>query len=193
MQLAQDPRLLEREEARRDAASEGVAAAVGVRITSRWLPWTADGRDPVDWVGIDGSGRAVVGLQRASLGTSSVPAILTACHRVAAEREQWAPGSAGAVRVVVASDDLDANVLELLESLGVDLEARPLGASGDDASERRGRRRSRRRRRPRSDEPRSDELRADEPRSDEVRTDEPYINPLLRFFRERQRRLREGR
>ena len=73
---------------------EGVAAAVGVRITSRWLPWTADGRDPVDWVGIDGSGRAVVGLQRASLGTSSVPAILTGCHRVAAEREPWAPGSA---------------------------------------------------------------------------------------------------
>jgi hypothetical protein len=27
----------------------------------------------------------------------------------------------------------------------------------------------------------------------EVRTDEPYIRPLLRFFRQREKRLREGR
>jgi len=149
--LARDSRFAERDEARRDAASDSLAAAVGASITARWLPWTADGLDPVDWVGIDGSGRAVIGLQRPSLGIAGVPAVLAARHRVTAERQRWAPGSAGSVRVVVASDEIDPRALELLESFDIDLEARPLEAEA--ASERGGRprRRSRRRRRPRGE------------------------------------------
>ncbi len=162
LQLAQDPRLLQRDEAQRDAASDSLASAVGVRITARWLPWTADGLDPVDWVGVDGSGRAVIGLQRRSLGVSGVPAVLAARYRVAVERERWAPGSAGGVRVVVASNEIDPRALELLEWVDNDLEARPLEAGAAPERAGRGRRRSRRRRRPRSDEARPED-RTEEP------------------------------
>jgi hypothetical protein len=165
LELARDPRLVDGEVARRDQAAENLAASVGVRITSRWLPWTADGEDPLDWVGIDANGRAVIGLLQQAVSPVSVPMILAAHYRLEAEREIWAPGSNGSLRVVVAANDVDGDALEMLELLGIDIEARPMtgdAAVADEGADRQARRRPRHRRGGRDDEEREESASAPE-------------------------------
>jgi hypothetical protein len=150
VEMAQDPRLQGREEAQRYDVAERAAAAAGVRITARSMPWTADGEDPVDWIGIDASSRPVIGLVRPWIGLAHVATLMTALYRVTAEPGVWAPGTRGRMQVALTSSDVDAEALAMLEVLDLDTEARPLGSTlqAGAEGERRGRRRSRRRRRP---------------------------------------------
>jgi len=154
VEMAQDPRLQGREESQRFDIAERAAATAGVRITARSMPWTADGADPVDWIGIDASSRPVIGLVRPWIGLAHVATLMAALYRVSAEPGVWAPGTRGRMQVALSSSDVDAEALAMLEVLDVDTEARPLGSAlqAGAEGERRGRRRSRRRRRPSTEE-----------------------------------------
>jgi len=176
VRLARDERLADGAAARRDALVERCAEEAHAGVTARWLPWNDEGRDPIEWVGIDIAGRPVVGAIRSVLGIADVPALVAGWHRLDLERETWTPGAVGLPRIFVSADEVDADARELLESLAGPIGAgalpvQPLGEresdsvadadAADDAgerdeldsfssaarSERRGRRRGRRRRR----------------------------------------------
>jgi hypothetical protein len=158
VQLAQDPRLLDRPEVARSAAVDEIAASVDVRVTGRWLPWSQDGSDPVEWVGIDPSGRPVLGLIRRSVGLADVPAVCSALAVFAEERDLWVPGATGPARIIVSAESLDPRFETALAAFDVDVERAVAGSESEPPvsaepaeRERRGRRRSRRRRRPRAE------------------------------------------
>ena len=61
MGLAQDPRLLEGEAARGEIEIERAAEEAHAGVTARWLPWSREGDETLDWVGVDIDGRPVLG------------------------------------------------------------------------------------------------------------------------------------
>jgi hypothetical protein len=158
VRLAKDRRLIDRSDARQDAAVEEITARTGVRLTARWLPWNLEGTHPIDWVGIDGSARPVIGLVRRSVGLSDIPAICSALALLVERGDLWVPGAVGPARVLVSAGDLDPRVETALSAFGAEVErvgegpeelAR--GARDEAERERRGRRRPRRRRRSRAE------------------------------------------
>ncbi len=147
VQLAQDPRLLEAESAR---SFEQAAADAGAHITARWIPWSADGADPLDWSGVDSSGRPVLGASAESVGLAEVPRLIAGLCLLEEARELWVPRSVGPVRLVLACNQLDPEAQSLLEPALGDFEPGGFEEPPGEAPEprgRRGRRRSRRRRR----------------------------------------------
>lgn len=155
VQLARDPRLFESQAALRAKAFDDAAAEVGARITARWVPWNADGSKPLDWVGIDASGRPVLGASEASVRLADVPRLIAGLHVLEEEREFWAPGSEGPARLALACDQLDSEARSLLAPALEELEIPEAYRQQEEAQElraRRGRRRPRRRRRGRAEE-----------------------------------------
>ncbi len=124
VRLARDARLLDGASARRDALVERCADEAHAGVTARWLPWNDDGRDPIDWVGIDIGGRPVVGAIRSTLGIADVPALIAGWHQLDLDREIWTPGAVGFPRIFVSADQIHGEAREILESL-----AGPIGAS----------------------------------------------------------------
>jgi hypothetical protein len=158
LRLAQDPRLSDRPQVARGAAVEEIAARAEVRVTARWLPWNREGTDPIEWVGVDSSGRPVLGLIRQSVGLSDVPALCSALAQLSEAGDLWTPGADGPARVLLSAAALDPRVAVALSAFDVDVDRVGEGVdesptasreSGD--RERRGRRRTRRRRRPRAE------------------------------------------
>lgn len=152
-QLARDPRLVDRSEVASDAEVDAIAARSGARVTCRWLPWNRDGRQPIEWVGVDGSGRPVLGLVRRSVGLACVPAVIGAIAGLEEDAELWTPGASGAARVVVAAREYDPRFEAALRGFGIAVERAGESAAAAEPvrppmeRERRPRRRSRRRRR----------------------------------------------
>ena len=153
IQLAQDPRLLGRPEEQAERAAERAASGASARLTARWVPWNDDGRDAVDWVGVDHLGRPVVGVSRASVRLADVPALYAGIEAVRANLSALAPGARGEIRLLLATEQLDGRARALLDELGVSVETRAPEAGVEPAGEleRRGRRRLRRRRPRRGD------------------------------------------
>jgi hypothetical protein len=159
LRLAQDARLGERPQAARGAAVEEVAAGAEVRVTARWLPWNREGTNPMEWVGIDSSGRPVLGLIRPSVGLSDVPALCSALALLSEASDFWTPGAEGPARVLVSAGAFDPRVAVALSTFDVDVERvgegleDSQGASREASErERRNRRRPRRRRRSRAEQ-----------------------------------------
>ncbi len=162
--LAQDPRLLEGESARRDDEIERAADDAHAGVTARWLPWNREGTDLIDWVGIDIDGRPVIGAIRESVGVGDVPGLVAGWHLVDLERGTWTPGASGSPRIHVTAREISDEARELLEELAGpirvtesrgDVQERPdespeiaraEGAREGGGFERGGRRRRRRRR-----------------------------------------------
>jgi hypothetical protein len=122
--LAQDPRLLEGEAARRDDEIERAAEEAHAGVSARWLPWNREGSDLIDWVGIDIDGRPVVGAIRDTLGVADVPGLVAGWHLLDLERATWTPGASGAPRLFVSAREISAEARQLLEEL-----AGPAGAT----------------------------------------------------------------
>ncbi len=160
VQLAQDPRLLDAE-ATAGGEFERAAAEVEARITACWIPWSGDGADPLDWAGIDASGRPVLGASATSVGLADVPRLVAGLHLLEEERDLWVPGSLGSPRLALACDSIDPEARSLLAPALSELTAVAVLERPDEAQEpraRRGRRRSRRRpRRQRPEEAPSEE------------------------------------
>ncbi len=123
VRLANDARLLDGAAARRDALVERCADEAHAGVTARWLPWNEDGKDAIDWVGIDIAGHPVVGAIRSRLGIEDVPALVAGWHLLDLEREIWTPGAVGFPRIFVSADRIEPEAREILESL-----AGPIGA-----------------------------------------------------------------
>jgi hypothetical protein len=150
LRLAQDPRLLDRAGPSDDDV-ERQARGLGVRLTARYMPWTASGADPVDWVGVDADGRPVLAALGGSIGLAGVPRLVAAIGRLIAEPALWVPGASGMPRVLAQA--LDDRARDVLEGVEIEVEVVAATVEGDEEGldlERRGRRRSRRRRRGRS-------------------------------------------
>ena len=162
--LAQDPRLLDGEAARRDDEIERAAEEARAGVSARWLPWNREGREGIDWVGIDIDGRPVVGAIRDSVGVADVPGLVAGWHFLDLERKTWTPGASGAPRFFISAREISDAARALLEEL-----AGPLG----------------------SGEPRSGEREALEERGD-GRGDERNLSGFGRS-RRRRRRRRGGR
>jgi hypothetical protein len=122
--LAQDPRLLEGEAARRDDEIERAADEAHAGVTARWLPWNREGTDLIDWVGIDIDGRPVVGAIRDALEVADVPGLVAGWHLLDLERAIWTPGASGAPRLFVSAREISPEARALLEEL-----AGPIGTS----------------------------------------------------------------
>jgi len=122
--LAQDPRLLEGEAARRDDEIERAADEAHAGVTARWLPWNREGSDLIDWVGIDIDGRPVVGAIRDALEVSDVPGLVAGWHLLDLDRGTWTPGASGAPRLFVSAREISGEARALLEEL-----AGPIGTS----------------------------------------------------------------
>jgi hypothetical protein len=155
VQLARDPRLLESQAALRAQAFDDAAAEVGARITARWVPWSADGSTPLDWVGVDASGRPVLGACESSVGLADIPRLIAGLHVLEEERELWAPGAEGPARLVLACDQVDSEARSLLALALEEIEIPEADGQQEEDQEprvRRGRRRPRRRRRGRAEE-----------------------------------------
>ncbi len=153
VQLAQDPRLLEADAGAESQTFERAAAAVGARITARWIPWDHEGSDPLDWAGVDASGRAFLGAGGTSLSLADVPRLVDGMHLLEEERERWVPGSSGSPMLAIAYDQVDSEARSLLGPALVERERGPVEEGSDEEPRgRRGRRRSRRRRRGRAEE-----------------------------------------
>ena len=155
VELAQDPRLLESDAAGRSRAFERAAGGVGARITARWIPWNHEGSDPLDWAGVDATGRATLGASGTSLELAGVPRLIAGLHLLEEERERWVPGSSGSTRLALTYDRVDSEARTLLGSALVEGEPGPVEEGLNELQEprpRRGRRRSRRRRRGHTEE-----------------------------------------
>jgi len=122
--LAQDPRLLDGEAARRDDEIERAADDARAGVTARWLPWNREGTDLIDWVGIDIDGRPVVGAIRESLEVADVPGLVAGWHLLDLERATWTPGASGPPRLFVSAREISPEARDLLEEL-----AGPIGTS----------------------------------------------------------------
>lgn len=147
VQLAQDPRLIERPEELAERAAQRAAAAAQVRVAASWIPWNDEGRDPLHWVGTDLQGRPVVGVVRARVGLAQAAELAAATELLAGELERWLPRVRGELRVVIATEQLQGRARVLLESLGFAVESRALEFPAEPAAEAAsGRRRTRRRR-----------------------------------------------
>ena len=147
-QLAADPRLVDRDLAARERAIEAAAEAARARVTARWLPWNDAGSEPVDWLGVDDSGRPVLGVVRRRVGVADVPGILAALDVLEEEAEEWAPGASGRPRLALGGDTVDPSARDLLSIAGVEFESASIpeseaGAESDRPQRRRGRRRHR--------------------------------------------------
>ena len=171
VQLAQDPRLLSEDAANRERAFERVVEQTGCRVTGRWLPWNADGSDPADWVGIERSGRPMLGVLRPEPTLTDGPGWLAALHVLEEERGQWVPGAEGTPRLWLVSEREEPRLRTLLMRAGYEMKLVAPGVARQEAGElerepgrererepererereRRGRRRPRRRRRERGD------------------------------------------
>jgi hypothetical protein len=180
VQLAQDPRLLGRREVERDGAIEAVAAEARVQVTAHWLPWNREGRDPIEWVGVDASGRPVLGLVRRSIGLADVGPVTAALAILREDGGLWVPGSTGRPRVLLSCSEYDRRFEEALAVFDASVEragepsevarspevarssevarspeplesSEPLEPSESLERDRRPRRRTRRRRRPRGE------------------------------------------
>jgi len=123
VRLAQDARLLDGAVARRDALVERCADEAHAGVTAHSVPWNADGRDAIDWVGVDIDGRPVVGAMRSAVGISDVPALVAGWHLLDLERSLWTPGAVGDPRIFVSAEEISTEAREILESL-----AGPIGA-----------------------------------------------------------------
>ena len=121
--LAQDPRLLEGDAARRDDEIERAADDAHAGVTARWLPWNREGTELVDWVGIDIDGRPVVGAIRDAVGVADVPGLVAGWHWVDLERATWTPGASGVPRLFISAREISAEAREILDEL-----AGPIGA-----------------------------------------------------------------
>ena len=129
--LAQDPRLLEGEAARSDDEIERAAEEARAGVTARWLPWNREGRELIDWVGIDIDGRPVVGAIRDSLQVADVPGLVAGWHLLDLERATWTPGASGTPRFFISAREIAEPARQLLEEL-----AGPLGAGEPRRAER---------------------------------------------------------
>lgn len=115
--LAQDPRLLEGEAAQRDLEIERAAEDARAGVTARWLPWNREGREVVDWVGVDIDGRPVVGLIREAVDVADVPGIVAGWHLVDLDRASWTPGASGLPRLSISARSIEREAQEILEGL----------------------------------------------------------------------------
>jgi len=115
--LAQDPRLLESDAARRDAEIERAADEARAGVTARWLPWKREGEEIIDWVGVDIDGRPVVGLIRDAIEMADVPGIVAGWHLVDLERATWTPGATGSPRISLWARSIEPDVQQLLADL----------------------------------------------------------------------------
>ncbi|HXX47467.1 MAG TPA: hypothetical protein VEN47_04505 [Myxococcota bacterium] len=115
--LAQDPRLLEGEAAQRDLEIERAAEDARAGVTARWLPWNREGREVVDWVGVDIDGRPVVGLIRDAVTVADVPGIVAGWHLVDLERAAWTPGASGLPRLSISAGSIEPEARDILEAL----------------------------------------------------------------------------
>lgn len=165
VEMARDPRVLDRPTLERDRAALGSVEQLRIRVTARWLPCGADVAEPIDWVGLDEAARPVLGAVRAAVDLASVPGLLSAVLRAQMEREIWVPGSKGTLRLVLITERVEPRVREILGSVGIQVEVASRGEAEERASrfalssppEAEGRRRrSRRRRRGRPQRPASD-------------------------------------
>lgn len=181
LQLAQDPRLLTDELMDRERAVERMASDSGCRVTGRWLPWSVDGADPVDWVGVDSSGRPVLGVVRKAPTLADAAGWIAALHVLEDERAQWVLGAEGAPRLLLLSEREHPLLRPVLSRAGLELEvvgvspALPAESGTGSERERRGRRRPRRRRRERGDAwsrqtPAADSAAPSEPGAEEPET-----------------------
>jgi len=116
VQLAQDPRLAN---GRAEEAADESAAQAGVRVVARWIPCSPEGTLFADWVGIDGQGRARVGIARERVRLVDAVAAATAMHVVGADRALWAPGSQGGVQIDVSATQIDPLAQRVLDSLAI--------------------------------------------------------------------------
>jgi hypothetical protein len=124
IELARDPRLLDGRGAAREAVVPEVALAARVRVTAHYLPWSRDGERAVEWVGVDADGRAVLGFVRDALTVAEVPGLLAAADRIDAERDVWAPGSQGRVRLIATCHRVEGQARSLLTALGLEVQVR---------------------------------------------------------------------
>ncbi len=195
LELARDPRLLDGRGAAREAVVPEVAQAARVRVTAHYLPWSRDGARAVEWVGVDAGGRPVLGFVRDALTVPDVPGLLAAADRIDAERDVWAPGAHGRVRLIATCHRVEGKARSLLTALGLEVQVRdaelrvqelpaarpsPAGREPESESaaadaERPGRRRGRRRRRGRleDEEARDREQTAEPPAALEGRREAP--------------------
>jgi hypothetical protein len=121
VQLAQDPRLLTGDDAGREDLIQQSAERFGARVTARWLVWRGDGAEPLDWAGIDASGRPVLGVVRREVTLAQVPALLGGLAVLDSERTIWAPGAgAGRPKLCVTAESVEGTARGVIEDLGID-------------------------------------------------------------------------
>ena len=117
IQLTQDPRLLDETLGDRERAVEKAAADAGATLTGAWIPCSADGSTCLDWAGIDSRQRVLIGLLSENLGPAGAATLATGQLLVQEDREIWAPGSDGEVRVCVSTTPTDPQVAGVLDLL----------------------------------------------------------------------------
>jgi hypothetical protein len=186
VQLAQDPRLAaERAEDEVDEA----AAQAGVRVTARWIPCSPEGALFADWVGVDAGGRAHVGIARERARLADVVALATALHLVGAERERWAPGSVGEIRVDARAEHVEPVAQQVLDALAG---TQPLTPRTPAREPERAPLRAFAEREP-EPEPELEEAAAPETRAESPAEELPFEPARERRGRRRGRRRRRGR
>src|SRR5262249_56827400 len=87
-------------------------------VTAGWRPWNREGRDLIDWVGVDIDGRPVVGAIRESLQIADVPGLIAGWHLLDLERSIWTPGASGPPRFFISAREISDPAREVLEDLG---------------------------------------------------------------------------
>jgi len=113
--LASDPRLLEGTAAARERIGDQAAADAGVTLSARWLPWTQDGYDPIDWLGFDANGRGCVGLVRRRFGPGDVAAAVAGGLLLGL---QDGGSGNGRPRLVLTTEDIDPRAAAMAERAG---------------------------------------------------------------------------
>lgn len=152
VELARDPRLIDAEQTAGSRALERAALDEGVRVTARWIPWSDEGEDPLDWAGVDARGRPLLGTGATSLGLGGVPRLLAGLDLLEDERDLWVPGSVGPARLALACARVERDAQTLLAPFLMSLDTTGVSEQPDEPRARRGRRRSRRRRRERPEQ-----------------------------------------
>jgi hypothetical protein len=127
VQLAQDPRLLDTAALEHDRAVAEAIAASGASVTGRWLPCAPDGDPRLDWVGVDGAGRPVLGLVESSVDAAHAAALFTGALLVLEQRALWAPGSTAALpRLCLTASAIEPTAQRVIDALSGGSAAEPV-------------------------------------------------------------------
>ena len=147
VQLAQDPKLIDRVEHAHDQAAVAAADAAGVRIVARWLPRGPSGLRPASWLGQNAQGVPVVGIVHTRVGVSELAEVLAGLEAAREQLSIWIPSATQAPRLLLITENLDAEARSLLDQLEIAVDTQELDTSraamATDAP--RGRRRRQRR------------------------------------------------